>query len=411
MKHSRNLEDHNFYHLVWDVAWFGVAWVTINRFLSVYALRVGATPTELSWITAGPVLGMALGSLLVIWWRDRFPDSVKAIGIPTFLFRFTFLLLAFTPLFPERWQPLWIIAAVTIPSLPQGLSNIIFYGVLKEATPDSRMTPLLGQRTLVVNVALGASALMFGIWLERAPYPYNYALMFSFAFVAALVSQWHLSRVRPLDPEAVKPEPATIKRDVKPLQDWRFRQVLWVSALSYIAFFSVFPVIAIRLVDELNAGEGFMAVFSVVELAGGAFMALFITRIVKSVGNRFMIGAAMIVTAVAALVMALVPSLPLTLIGAILTGAGWSTAEIGIVGYFTQNSPTRDSARYTRIYSQAVWAAIFVAPFMGTFLVEAEIPLATVILLGAGLRFLAGFLAMQGARQTLIPTGNAPSTL
>jgi MFS family permease len=393
--HHKSIEDHNFIHLTWDIVWFGIAWVTVTRFLSVYAIRVGATPTELGWLTAGPPLGMLIASVISVWWRARFPDSIRAILLPSLLFRFSFLLLALTPLFPTAYQPLWLIIAVTLPSLPQGISNIMFMGLLKETTPQSRMTLLFGRRTLAVNIALGAGALGFGLMLEQIPYPWNYVAMFGFAFLAAMLSQWHLTNLRPLPEEATPAPPPTTQHQVQPWREPRFRTLTIVSVVSHIAFFAVAPVMALRLVEGLGAGEGFMAIFSVVELAAAAGVAVFITRIVSRVGNRAMVGAAMLVTVAGALVAGTASTLTGALLAAAFTGGGWSTAEIGLVGYFTETIPTKDAARYTRAYSQAVWLAIFCAPFIGSTLAELGVPLGSTLVLGALLRLGAGLFVLD----------------
>lgn len=390
------VEDHNFYHLVWDVAWFGVAWVTITRFLSVYAIRVGASPTELGWITAGPFIGMTLASALSVWWRNRHRDSVRAVLLPSVLFRFNFLLLALTPLFPLQWQPLWLIVAVTLPSLPQGLSNVMFLNVLKETTSEQRMAHLLGRRTLIVNATLGLGALIFGVWLERVPFPYNYALMFAFAFVAAMFSHYHLHHLHPLNPDEVKPEPATNREQVRPLANPAFRSVLLVAVAGHVAFFSVFPIITLRLVNELGASEGYMAIFSVVELTAGAMLAAFMGRIVRRFGNRKMVGGALMITSLAALTVAFTPSLPLALFAAGFTGMGWALSEIGMIAYMTEIIPTRNASHYSRMFSQVSWSAVFIAPFIGTNLAELGVSLPAILVLGAVLRFGAGWIALSG---------------
>jgi MFS family permease len=116
---------------------------------------------------------------------------------------------------------------------------------------------------------------------------------------------------------------------------------------------------------------------------------------VSRIGNRVMVGFAMIVTVAGALVAGIAPTLSVALLAAVFTGAGWSTAEIGMIGYFTESVPTRDAARYSRAYSQAVWLAIFVAPFIGSSLAELGVPLGSVLMLGALLRLLAGLFALN----------------
>ena len=49
---------------------------------------------------------------------------------------------------------------------------------------------------LALNLAVGIGALTFGIWLEKAPFPLNYQVMFMLAFLFALASLWHCIRVQ-----------------------------------------------------------------------------------------------------------------------------------------------------------------------------------------------------------------------
>jgi len=380
MQQKRTIADTNFRHLIWEVAWFGVAWVTVTRFLSVYAVRLGATPTELAWISAGPPIGMLLSSLVSVWWRDRHPDSIHAVEVPTVLFRLNFLLLALTPLFPTDFRPIWLILAVTLPAVPQGIAGIIFIGVLKESTPSERMTSLLARRTLTINLSLGVGAVAFGLLLETLPFPMNYTVMFSIGFCGAMLSYWHVHNLKPVtEPEPPTPSKITT-RDI--LAQPVFRRVILTSVIGHIAFFSVSPILVLHLIDGLGASEGFMATFSAVELAGAALVALVIGRIVARLGNRGMVGVALFATGLAALVVGLAPSLPVALGAAALTGAGWSTSEIGLIGYLTENTPVRDGARFTRTYSQFVWSALFIAPFIGTTLAEIGIPLTTILVAG-----------------------------
>jgi MFS family permease len=393
---STSVEDHNFYHLVVEVAWFGIAWVTVARFLSVYAIRIGATPTEQGWIVAGPAICMMLTSLFTVWWRNRFPSSVTAMWWPTLLFRLIFLMLAFTPLLPPRWQPLWLIVSVMLPGLAQGFSNVIFWGIIKESTPQSRMTSLLGQRTLAVNLTLSAAALTFGLLLEKLPYPVNYMLMFIVAFVAALMSMWHLNKVRPLFLEETKPlqKSAPAEPTIHPLRVPAFRNAVIVAGLSYLSFFATFPVLPMRLMNELGAGEGMMGFYALIELMAAAAVAVFMVKIVKRLGNTGMVGVSLVATAIGSLWVSVAPSATWALLAGVFIGAGWSTAEIGLFGLLTEVMPVRDAARYTRLFSQTSWIAIFIAPFIGTQLVELGVPLTQVLLFGAVLRGLAGLAVL-----------------
>ncbi len=109
-----------------DIAWFGLAAAATSRFLSVYAIRLGATPADLGWISSLPALILLGSASASAWWRRRYGDAVRAMFWPGLLMRFLFLLPALAPFLPVRWQPLWLILSVAIPAIPQGVANVAF---------------------------------------------------------------------------------------------------------------------------------------------------------------------------------------------------------------------------------------------------------------------------------------------
>ena len=379
----------NFYHLVMDIAWFGLALPATVRFLSVYAIRLGATPTELSWLVSLPSLVLLLSAGLGNWWSRRYADPIRALFWPALAFRFIFLLPALTPFLPREWQPLWLILSVTLPALPQGVASVIFLVMMRQAVDDTRMTILLSRRSLAMNVTVALSGLAFGFWLEQAPFPVNYQAMFLLAFALALVSQLHLSKIQVQPAAIVQPsaQPA-----VRPWRSPKFHQVALVAAVTHVAFFAIFPLIPLHLVKNLGASEGFMALFALAELAAGALISTFAPRIVQRVGNRKMVALSMAGTGLAAGIVALAPNLYLTLRAAALSGASWTLVGMGIFGFFTESTPADVLAPYTTAYHQVIFAVMFIGPLLGSSLANAGVNLPMVLLAGAAARFVAALL-------------------
>jgi hypothetical protein len=89
-----------------------------------------------------------------IRWRARFTNSGDAIILPSLGHRFIFLLPALTPFMPTDFQSIWLILALTLPAIPQGVASVVF------------LAPLLGTTLLsvlpVVPVLLGGAALRLG---------------------------------------------------------------------------------------------------------------------------------------------------------------------------------------------------------------------------------------------------------
>lgn len=393
-------EEANFRHLVVDIAWFGFALAANSRFLSVYAIRLGATPAEQSLISALPSLILLFSSMLGSWWLSRHTDTVRALRIPGVGMRFMFLLPLFAPLFPAWFQPWWVILSVTLPAIPQGIASVVFINLMREAVSEGQMGKLLGLRSMWLNITLGIGAVAFGLWLENAPFPFNYQSMFFVAFLCSMMSFRHIDLIRMVN-ETTVVKPPTIPWTTV----WRsrgFRQVALITALSHMSFTLLIAIIPLYLVRERGATEGFMAVFGLVELGSGAIVSMFAVKLARRMGNRAMTAMMLFGTSLAAVILAVSPSLPLTLVAAALTGGCWmSVALIGLFGFFTENTPNENSTAYSTGYQQVIGLSAFVGPMIGTFLLDMGLTLTGVIIVGAVIRGVAAvmteFPALTGA--------------
>jgi len=386
----QTLEEANFHHLVLDIAWFGLALPATTRFLQVYAIHLGAGAAELGWMTMLPAIILLASASMGSRWLTRYNDSVRAVFWPSLMFRLQFLLPALTPFMPKAFQPTWLILSLSLPAIPQGISSVVFLVMMREAVPDEQVTPLLCRRSLALNIAVGLSGLALGAWLEMVPFPLNYQFMFGLAFILALVSLWHVMKIHVLPASA--PRPTRVESGINPWRSPKFQQVVFITAVIHIAFFSVFPLTPLHLVNQLNASEVFMGVYALSELAAGAGAALLAGRIAARIGNRSMIALSMTGTGIGSIMVALAPSLAFTLPAGAILGASWTAAGIALFAYFSETTPAEDKARYTVAYTQIVFLATFLGPLIGTGLRNAGINLAAVILVGALLRLLSACL-------------------
>jgi predicted MFS family arabinose efflux permease len=404
-----SIEDANYHHLVRDIVWFGLAFTATSRFLSVFALRLGADEALLGWITSLPALIVLVTAALAPAWRAHRSDSVHALMLPTFIFRLIFILPAFAPLMPPQWRMPWLLLSATLPGLGQGISGVVFITCMQESVSKGRLTGLYSRRSMMFNLSLAISALVFGAWLEFAPFPLNYQVMFVVAFICALVSQWHVSRLKPL----YAPPPVQ-EQESKHLSPWKspeFRKVAVILAVTFFSFHAVNALINARLVNELRASEGYMAIFGLIELLAGALASAFAIQIVKHIGFHRMIALSMGMTALSTLMLGISSNLMLGLFAAALTGAGWMlVAMVGIIGLYTESAPVDSATRYSVAYHQVAGVITFVAPFIGTWLVQADLSLSLILIIGAALRLGAGFAVGSmwwDTRRKLTPSPSA----
>jgi Na+/melibiose symporter-like transporter len=240
---------------------------------------------------------------------------------------------------------------VTLPAIPQGIAGAVFLTMMRESVSGERLTALTSRRQVGLNAGIAVGALGFGILLESLPFPLNYQLMFLVAFTFALMSQWHVFRIkilyptaeRPAQPEPQpRPRPMRLKRGdgIALLKVRSFRTVLMCVFVLHLAFFSTVAIVPLHLVQNLNASESFIALFGIVELISGMLIATQTDKLARWIGQRGLMSAGMFGTALAAVAIALAPRPELTLIAAAISGASWTASVVGLFSFFYENTPT-----------------------------------------------------------------------
>ncbi len=379
----------NFNRLVQDIAWFGLGLPATMNFISVYAVRINANATVLGLLAALPAICALLTSSLARAWRKRYPDSVRALFWPGVGHRLTFLLPALTPFFPEAFQPYWLVLAISLPALPQGMANVLFLVLMRESVEPYRITALTSRRNMFFNLAVAAGTLSFGLWLDAVVFPLNYQVMYVVAFVLTMVSLWKVNQCVPITAEP--PHPAD-EPDVNPWRDRAFQRVVLLVLVTHIPMFMIGPVVTLRLVEQMGASEGFMAYFALAGQITAAITAAMTNRVVQLVGYHSAMAIGMMLMAIMAAATALLPTLPPMIFASILGGCGWTLTAISIFGFFNQNMPQEHVTRYSTLWSQVTMLCVFIGPMLGSQLVNVGLGVVTVLLIGAGMRAVAAAL-------------------
>lgn len=385
---SPKIQRKNFYHLVQNTLWMGLASAATARFASVYAIRVGATPLELGLLASMPAIFMMIAATWSGWWIRRYKTSADAMRWPSFGLRLGFPLLFIAPFLPLDWQPVWVIFALIVPAIPAGVQGVIFIIMLREAVNPKFLTALFSRRQMAWNIGIAISTLAFGLWLEQVAFPLNYQIMYFVATGLAVVGWRHLNSVQTLP---VAPAVTAAAQTIGSV--WKssgFRTVALVAVAIHIGWFAVAPIVPLWLVREFAAGEAFIALYGISELIAASFIALFTNRIVARIGNGNMIAIGMLGTALSAGLLAFAPAAEFTVLAAALGGASWTAAAIGLFGFFSER--TNSEPRITTLYTQIIALATFFGPLIGSGLANSGLHLGIVLVGGALLRLIAAII-------------------
>ena len=391
-------ERQNIFHLMMDIVWFGIAIPTTARFLSVYAIRIGASPSEVNLLVSLPGLIILFSAALSIWFQRIYPDIVNASAVSGLAFRLVFLLPVFTPLVPAEWQTYWLLFAIGFPAIAQGTAIVTFVVMMRQAVKLDVFTRLNSQRAIAMNITVALSTLALGVWLVQLPFPINYQSMFALAFLASLVSWYHIQRVK-IETSSPPPQPAQL---IRPWRDRQYRPLIWLIFITHITFFAINPIISVHLIDNLKFDEQFVGFFMLAELLFAAAISGILPTMERRIGNRSMIMFAMIILGASAFIIAESTSPTLLLLAGGLNGAGWAAVGVHLLGIFARVAPENELVPYTISYFQVVFAATFVGPLLGTLILNTGATIPEVLLVGAMLRISAAlFAGVEGISFTL----------
>ncbi|MCD6290220.1 MAG: MFS transporter [Anaerolineae bacterium] len=391
-------ERHNRRYLYWDIAWFGIVAGIAFNFLSVYAVRLGATKVQVGALTSVPaiisVFWLIPAGQIVARQRRLLPLVLKAL----FSHRLVYLIIAVLPWFlPRSWIVPGLIVLVAVQAIPFGLANVGFASMLPEAISKERLGHVISRRNALMGTTSTLTVLASGLILAALPIPLNYQLLFAIAFLAGMASLYAVSR---LDiPEVIQPRtPASGWADLidgfrRFRADHRFAFFTLATFVFQWGLFMAIPLFPIYWVRTLGASDAFISL--IYTLMGGVSVvsALFADRFLLRWGKRRVLGVCMLALSLYPILTALSHSLPPLLGIAVLGGLFGAVMNISVYSTMVELAPDADRARFIAIFNVLVNLATFLAPLVGSWIADVvSIPLA--LFIAGGVRATAGLMLL-----------------
>ena len=169
-------------------------------FLVIFAARQGASGFEISLLTAGPAAVNLAFSLSAGRWLEGRP-LIRMTYLAALLSRLWYLALIPLPWFltarGQVWASIWITLLMSIPGT---FMAIAFNALFADAVPPDWRGHVVGRRNALLALSTIVSSLLSGLLLDRIIFPLNYQIVFGLGAAGAIMSSYHLSRLR-LPPE------------------------------------------------------------------------------------------------------------------------------------------------------------------------------------------------------------------
>lgn len=391
----------NFWHLYWDVAWFGVAYGSTLSFVAIFATRLGAAGWQVGLLTAGPALVNALFTIPAGRWLEARPLG-RTVVVTAFWQRLGFFLMAPLPLIlPDSlkvWAILVLVLAMAIPGTALAVS---FNALLATTVPPEFRGRVVGRRNSLLAGANMLTFLLCGWLLDTLPFEWGYAAVFALGALGGAMSTYHLTcikppptpqfQMRPLQDQAQpggeigqmgdtpprigltmrlwlrwRPNPKTLTQGVSPSYSWVMLAFFFFHFTQFLPqpLFPIFWVRDIRLTD----GEiGWInAAFYLVMLV----VAPFLEPLTKRMGNRRLTVIGSVLLSSFPLLNALSYNFTMLLIANIVGAINWAVLSGALVNRLLEVTPEDKRPSHLALYNLTLNVATLSGTMLGPVLVE-----------------------------------------
>lgn len=394
----------NIRHLYWDILWFGVLSGSTIAFLAIYAARLDASSLEIGLLSAGPAMVNLLFTLPSGRWLEGRPLG-RTSFVSSVWQRLGYVALIALPwLLIQRaqvWGLIWIVLVMSVPGTVLAIS---FISLFAEVVPPEWRARVVGRRNALSAISMTVTTLICGLILDKIAFPINYQIVFLIGAVGALMSSYHVGKIRP-EHEAVHHRTGDVlvrergvmeslksafRSNGKPLLRLDvLRGPFGLFMLAYLVFYIsqyyAIPLFPLAYVNELKLTDGMISI-------GGAMF--YATLMVASLGlDRF--SARFGHRKVLLFGVFLFPQYPLLLGLGHGTGAFYAASIIGgvifaylnggLVNRLMERVPGNDRPAHMAIHNLALNLGILAGSLLGPVFSD-WIGLRQALLLGAGLR-------------------------
>jgi MFS family permease len=409
----------NLRQLYWDILWFGVLAGTTLAFLSIFVARLGASSFQVGLLSAGPALVNLAFTLPAGQWLEGKP-LIRAAFLSSIGQRAGYVVLIAMPmLFVSQQGQIWaIIGLILVMSVAGTLLAIAFNALYAEVVPVEWRGKVAGWRNALVAVSVTLTTLLSGYILDKVLFPLNYQIIFLIGACGALLSSFHLGRVRHTNETESQTGisgvviPASITR--AHWWDWllqigRRRTVsrsirkpllrldlvispfgLFMAGCLVFYTFQYFgvPIFPMFYVNELHLTDGEIglggAMFHGTMMVGS----LFLNRLSVTLGHRKLMLLGVFLFAQFPLLLGMASDAGLYYLACLMGGFIFAFLNGGLVNRLMERVPTADRPAHMALHNLALNMGILAGSMLGPLFGE-WIGLREALYLTAGLRLLA----------------------
>lgn len=388
----------DFRNLFLDIAWYGILNGSLLSFISVYLARMGASGSQIGFISAAPAITSLIFTLPLGQWLEHQPVR-RSVFWSSLGQRLFYLPMVFLPvLLPAEGQIWTVIIMTLVMSIPATVVVVGFNSMFADLVPSGWRGYVSGIRNALFAIISTITNLVCGWILVALPFPAGYQVVFALGFLGAVMSSYHLYRIanqgqpggwkRILEKQSV-PDHLTSSEAATPASQpgLRFEIVKgpYGKVLALLFFFHLFqyfpiPLFPLFTVNYLKLSDQVIglgtATFSFIVFFGS----LQLDRLSRRLGNKKLLGWGIVAMGSYPVLTGMARGVELYLIAAVAGGLAWAMVGGVLYNYLYEKIPENDRSIYLSWYNLVLNAAILIGSLSGPLIATvADLPVMLIV--------------------------------
>ncbi len=403
------IEEQNLWNLYVDTVWFGVLKGIATTFVSVFAIRLGASNREIGWLAALPALINVFWLIPSARLIERQRRRLPIILWTGFLQRLGYLLIALMPLFICTHRVKAVIILNALITLPTAIINVAITSLMADLTSIEKRARMVSTRNVLLSSVGLIVLLVGGKFLDLIPFPLNYQLLLGLSTGVSMLSLYYLKRIQV--PDAVIARRQARPKELLTLRFRRFvrtmtgqRDFMRFAGAIFVFHWGLYlprALYSIYRVRDLHASDAWVGFLATVFSATTILSYLWWGKVTEKRGNRLVLIVSGLGLALYPMLMGLSPCLEPLIVVSVIGGVFSAGYNLSSFNFMLEVCPPERRPSYVAIYTSLVNVTACLAPLLGTFLTDLS-SVRMALLIAGGVRLIgAGFL------YGLLPSGKS----
>ncbi len=368
----------NILHGIFNVATLDM----VNPFIGIFAMKLGASKLHIALLSSAPaavsLLAMIPGASLI----DRQSRQKRLTFFFMLAHRVFFLAIACIPFFQPTLRATVFVAVIGLMNFPGAIGNIAWQSLISKIIPPERRAEAFACRNRAMNLIGTILALIAGFLLDRTAFPIGYQVVFTIAFLLALVE---LRIFNQLDEDAAPinsshmatrpsgngvPVQCTSPGFSGIFQENRFVRYTLASVLFYFSWQIAWPLFSWYQVKVLGANNFWVSLLSLMSTGGSLMGYGFWVRVLNRHGNLKTLFYSTLLIFIVPLAYAFSNSLWVVVVFNLVTGAIFSGVNLALFNALLEVTPDSRKTSFIAYYNTCITMASIIAPIAGVGLLN-----------------------------------------